>query len=80
MRHGDKDGQPEEHIAFVSHGGFFVHLICAILKLPWKNASHGLKSWFLLNNCSISRVDVRKEHVIICYTNRTDHLPDNMIT
>lgn len=79
-RHGDKDGQPEEHIAFISHGGFFVHLMCAILELPWKNASHGLQSWFLLNNCSISRVDVRKENVTICYTNSTSHLPDNMIT
>lgn len=79
-RHSDKDDQPEEHVAFVSHGGFFMHLMCAILELPFKNASHGLHSWFLLNNCSISRIDVRKEYVTICYTNRTDHLPADMIT
>ncbi|HKJ39769.1 MAG TPA: histidine phosphatase family protein [Anaerolineales bacterium] len=79
-RHSDKDSQPEEHVAFVSHGGFFVHLMGAILELPWKNASHGLNSWFLLNNCSISRVDVRKGYVTTCYINRTSHLPDNMIT
>ena len=79
-RHSDKKGQPEQHIAFVSHGGFFMHLMCAILDLPWKNASNGLESWFLLNNCSISRIDVNDEHVTVCYLNRTDHLPGHLIT
>lgn len=79
-RHRDKDGQPEERIALVSHGGFFMHLMCAILELPWKNASNGLKSWFLLNNCSLSRIDVKDEYVTICYINRTHHLPGHLIT
>ena len=79
-RHGDRDGQPEQRIAFVSHGGFFMHLMCAILDLPWKNASHGLKSWFLLNNCSLSRIDIRDGYVTICYLNRTDHLSADRIT
>lgn len=79
-RHGDRDSHTEERIALVSHGGFFVHLMSVILDMPWKNASQGLKSWFLLNNCSISRIDVRKDHAVICYLNRTDHLPDHMIT
>jgi 2,3-bisphosphoglycerate-dependent phosphoglycerate mutase len=79
-RHGDKDGQTEERIAFVSHGGFFMHLMCAILNLPWRNASNGLTSWFMLNNCSISRISVHKGEVGICYLNRTDHLPDHLIT
>lgn len=79
-RHGDKEGQPEQRIVFVSHGGFFMHLMCAILDLPWKNASNGLKSWFLLNNCSISRIDIQNEYVTVCYVNRTDFLPVHMIT
>jgi len=79
-RHGDKADQPEERIAFVSHGGFFMHLMCAILDLPWRNASNGLFSWFMLNNCSISRFAIRKGEVGICYLNRTDHLPDHLIT
>jgi len=78
--HGDKEGQPEQRVVFVSHGGFFTHLICAMLDLPWRQASNGLKSWFLLNNCSISRLDVNKDNVTICYLNRTDHLPDHLIT
>jgi len=79
-RHGDKNGQSEHCVAFVSHGGFFVHLMCAILDLPWRNASNGLTSWFLLNNCSISRIAIHNGEVTICYVNRTDHLPDHLIT
>ena len=78
--HGDQDGRPEHRVAFVSHGEFFIHLMCAILNLPFRSASHGLKSWFLLNNCSLSRIDVRGENVIVCYFNRTDYLPSHLIT
>ncbi len=79
-RHGDREGQPVERVAIVSHGGFFMHLMCAILKLPWRQAALDLRSWFLLNNCSISRFDFIKGEVIISYLNRTDHLPDHLIT
>lgn len=79
-RHGDKEGGPQQRVAVVSHGGFFVHLMCAILNLPWRQASHGFKSWFVLNNCSISRIDIHREDISISYLNRTDHLPDHLIT
>ncbi len=79
-RHKDREGQPEHRVAFVSHGGFFMRLVCAILKLPWRQASHGLKSWFLLNNCSISRFDILENEITVAYINRTDHLPDHLIT
>ena len=78
--HGDQQGRPEHRVALVSHGGFFVHLICAILSLPWRQASNGFRSWFMLNNCSISRIDIHRGEVRISYLNRTDHLPDNLIT
>ncbi len=79
-RHGDKEGQPEERIAFVSHGGFFVRLISAMLQLPWRQGTLGRSSWFLLNNCSISRFDIRKDNIMISYINNTNHLPANLIT
>src|SRR5512142_76727 len=79
-RHRDKEGQPEQRVALVSHGGFFMRLMCAILELPWRQASHGLKSWFLLNNCSLTRFDIHGDEVTVAYLNRTDHLPDHMIT
>jgi len=79
-RHGNNKGEDEDRVAIVSHGGFFVHLMSTILNHSWRTASHELKSWFLLNNCSISRIDVANDHVTICYLNRTDHLPGHLIT
>jgi 2,3-bisphosphoglycerate-dependent phosphoglycerate mutase len=79
-RHRDEEGQPEHRVALVSHGGFFMRLVCAILKLPWRQAAHGLRSWFLLNNCSISRFDIHKDEITIAYINRTDFLPDDLVT
>jgi 2,3-bisphosphoglycerate-dependent phosphoglycerate mutase len=79
-RHRDQPGREEHRVALVSHGGFFVHLMSAILDLPWKAAAQGLNSWFLLNNCSLTRIDVQYNDVVICYLNRTDHLPDHLIS
>ena len=79
-KHGDKEGQPEERIAFISHGGFFVRLVSAMLKLPWRQGAHDMRSWFFLNNCSISRIDIRKSNIMITYLNRVDHLPAHLVT
>jgi len=79
-RHGDREGQPEERIALVSHGGFFMRLISSMLKLPWRQGAHDMKSWFVLNNCSISRFEIHSEELRIDYINRTDHLPAHLIT
>ena len=79
-RHKNQKGQPEHRVALVSHGGFFMRLMCSILKLPWRQAAFDMKSWFILNNCSISRFDIFEEEINIAYLNRTDHLPDHLIT
>jgi 2,3-bisphosphoglycerate-dependent phosphoglycerate mutase len=79
-RHKDEEGQPVHRVAFVSHGGFFMRLVCAMLKLPWRQAAFGMRSWVMLNNCSISRFDIHKEEINFAYLNRTDHLPDELIT
>jgi 2,3-bisphosphoglycerate-dependent phosphoglycerate mutase len=79
-RHGDREGREEHRVAVVSHGGFFMHLMCAMLNLPYCQAAHNLRSWFLLSNCSISRFDFRKDEVLICYLNRTDYLPANLVS
>jgi 2,3-bisphosphoglycerate-dependent phosphoglycerate mutase len=79
-RHGDQEGQPEQRIALFSHGGFFMRLISTMLKLPWRQGAYDMRSWFLLNNCSISRFDIRKDEILISYINRTDHLPAHLIS
>jgi 2,3-bisphosphoglycerate-dependent phosphoglycerate mutase len=79
-RHRDQKGKPVHRVAFVSHGGFFMRLLCAMLKLPWRQASLGMRSWFILNNCSISRFDIYGDELNIAYLNRTEYLPDHLIT
>ena len=79
-RHGDMEGQTEQHIAFISHGGFFMRFMSTLLTLPWRQGAHGMRSWFLLNNCSISRVDIHTDWLTVCYINRTDHLPSHLIS
>lgn len=79
-RHGDVEGQPEHRVALFSHGGFYGHLIFAMLNLPWRQAALGMQSWFSINNCAISRFDFRAGEVSLNYLNRTDHLPDRLIT
>lgn len=80
VRHGDQEGQPEYRVAIFSHGGFYNHLMSVILRIPWRQVEQGYTSWFLLNNCAISRFDFRGSEVGIVYLNRTDHLPDRLIT
>ena len=36
--------------------------------------------WFIMNNCGITRLDVRDGQILVAYTNRTDFLPDDLIT
>jgi 2,3-bisphosphoglycerate-dependent phosphoglycerate mutase len=79
-RHSDRDEQPAQRVAIFSHGGFFVHLMFTILNAPWRQAAHGMKSWFMMNNCAISRIDFDPDGINIAYLNRTDHLPDHLIT
>jgi 2,3-bisphosphoglycerate-dependent phosphoglycerate mutase len=79
-RHGDQEGRPEHRVAVVSHGGFFMHFMCAALNLPWRQAALGLQSWFLLSNASISRFDIQQSDLTICYLNRTDYLPDALVS
>lgn len=79
-RHADREGQPAQRVAIFSHGGFFSHLMFAIFDSPWRQAALGMKSSFVLNNCSISRIDFLGDEIYIGYINRTDHLPDHLIT
>ncbi len=79
-RHGDKDGQPEQRVVLVSHGGFFMRFISSMLKLPWRQSAFNMRSWFLLHNCSISRFDISKDKLLIAYINRTNHLPPHLIS
>ena len=80
QRHGDQPGRPEHRVAFVSHGGFFMRLLLSALQVEMPPRNKELHEfWFLMNNCAITRLDV-KDQVLIAYTNRSDFLPAHLIT
>jgi 2,3-bisphosphoglycerate-dependent phosphoglycerate mutase len=70
-RHGGSDDQ----VVVVSHGGFYNNFLTALLRLPAKN-----EFWFVMNNTGITRIDFCPEDVNLVYMNRTNHLPDHLLT
>jgi 2,3-bisphosphoglycerate-dependent phosphoglycerate mutase len=69
-RHGGTD----DRVAVVSHGGFYTLFMHTILGLPAEE-----RTWFVMNNAAISRVDLGNRNVIV-YMNQTYHLPPELIT
>jgi 2,3-bisphosphoglycerate-dependent phosphoglycerate mutase len=69
-RHGDSD----DRVAVVSHAGFGNYLL--VVALDWPNRG---RNGFVLNNTSITRIDF-EEHIRVVYTNRTDFLPQALIS
>jgi len=79
-RHGDQPGRPEHRVGFVSHGGFFMQLLTCAIQVEMRRMDDWLHEyWFLMNNCAITRIDVR-DQVLVCYTNRSEFLPAELIT
>jgi 2,3-bisphosphoglycerate-dependent phosphoglycerate mutase len=70
-----RHGECEDRVAVVSHGGFYNHLIHAILGLPLGGAL-----WFAMNNAAITRIDFNAADILVQYANRVDHLPPELIT
>ena len=70
-RHGDSD----DHVALVSHGGFYNYLLWAILGMEatWDR-------WFTLNNCAITHIAFDDDEVRVHYTNRLDFMPRELVT
>jgi 2,3-bisphosphoglycerate-dependent phosphoglycerate mutase len=70
-RHGDRT----DRVAFVSHGGFYRHLMRAILGL-----SPDAPVSFSLNNGAITRIDFWDWGAQVVYANRLDYLPRNLVS
>ena len=68
-------GGTDHRVGLVMHGGIFARIISAIFNLQAENY------WLLMNNCAVSRVDVRPDgKITLVYLNKVDHLPDHLIT
>ena len=65
----------EERVAIVSHGGFISGLIHAFLQ------EGGLEGVYFSNhNTAINRLDFIDGLLGVCYLNRVDHLPPELVT
>ncbi len=68
-------GSTDDRVAVISHGGFYNHLMAAVLGLP------GIGNpWFRMNNCAITRIDFLQEGVVVVYQNRLDYMPRELVT
>lgn len=64
----------DHRVGVVMHNGIFARIISVLFEMQVE------KYWFLMNNCAISRVDMRGSELAVLYMNKTDHLPDRLIT
>jgi len=70
-----RHGGSQDRVAVVSHGGFYNYFVRAILEMPPANSP-----WFSCNNTAITRIDFEAERTWLCYTNRVDFLPPDLVT
>lgn len=71
QRHGGTDNR----VAVISHGGFYNHVLGALLDgLPPYRLS------YLMNNTGITRLAFMPESNYLVYQNRCDHLPEALVT
>lgn len=71
----EKHGGTDDCVAFVSHGAFYMYLMREIFSMQKTN------NWFLMYNTAISRIDFESDgSPMMVYHNRTEHLPDEMLT
>ncbi|HQE93039.1 MAG TPA: histidine phosphatase family protein [Anaerolineae bacterium] len=70
-----RHSETEDHIALVTHGGFYSYLLAAILGQPL-----GPCCRFVMNNAGITRIDCAPNRIRVIYMNRVDFLPRALIT
>ncbi len=70
-----RHGGSEDRVAVISHGAFYNYVLWTIL-----GVTRECGVWFAMNNAALTRIDFSQEGVRVAYTNRTDHLPTELIT
>jgi 2,3-bisphosphoglycerate-dependent phosphoglycerate mutase len=71
----DRHGNSDDHVAVVSHGGFFNDFLRILLGLTRKD-----RCWFSMYNTAITRIDFHPDLIELVYQNRVDHLSGELIT
>ena len=74
-RRAQDQAEKSERIALITHGTFTDALIKALLnQLPNRSI------YYLHYNTAITRIDFEKDHMIVRYLNRVDHLSPDLIS
>jgi 2,3-bisphosphoglycerate-dependent phosphoglycerate mutase len=71
----ERHGGTNDRTAFISHGGFGGHFLRTLLGVPDE-----LRHWISFSNAGITRIDFDEERAWLCYANRIDFLPPELIT
>lgn len=73
--------QPDDRVAVITHGAFFVAVMRTLLGFATLDHDEGTnRIWLHAHNTSITRLDFSKGRVELLYLNRLDHLPAELIT
>jgi 2,3-bisphosphoglycerate-dependent phosphoglycerate mutase len=70
-----RHGQGDDHVAVISHGGFYIHFLSALLEL---NPPYSLS--FSMNNAALSRIVFTPQGRSVVYHNRCEFLPAELVT
>jgi 2,3-bisphosphoglycerate-dependent phosphoglycerate mutase len=69
-----RHGAADDHVAVISHAGFYDVLVRTIFKVGRQAA------WFGLSNTAITRIDYVREEFGLVYSNRVDFLTGDLLT
>lgn len=77
----DRHGNTNDRVGVITHGGFFFCFFRAIFGLDLNEPNQRLLSYQVeLNNCAITRFSIQEARYLLVYHNRTDFLPDDLLT
>lgn len=73
--------EPDDRVAIVTHGGFFVAVLRTLFGFGTLDNEEGSnRIWLHANNTSITRLNFGERQIGLIYLNRLDHLPTDLIT
>jgi 2,3-bisphosphoglycerate-dependent phosphoglycerate mutase len=68
-------GRSDDRVALISHGGFYNSLMKELIGIRDRD-----RLWFTLNNTGVTRINFEADWMQLSYCNRTDFLPDWLLT
>lgn len=77
----DRHMGTNDHVAIVTHGGFFNTMARTIFDVRLDEPNNTkLPTWFSFCNCALSRIDFVEDRAVWVYHNRTDFMDDELVT